>query len=191
MVTAPKPRLTVEEYLAQELVAEFKSEYFDGETFAMAGPSRRHGLIVTNLSAELRQALRKKPCNVYSTDIRLGIPKSNLYTYPDVMVTCGKEEVRDETSETLLNPVLIIEVLSESKKDYDRGGKFEHYRPLDSLREYLTVAQDKVHVEQWVRQPDNRWLLTEHSQAGATLSLSIDVDLKLSDIYEKVSLGPV
>lgn len=189
MSTLPKPRLTVEEYLEQELAAEFRSEYYKGEVFAMSGGSRHHARIILNIAAELRQALRGKPCNVYITDVRLGVTKADLYTYPDIMVTCGAEEMLDQKSETLLNPVLIIEVLSPSTQGYDRGAKFEHYRTLKSVREYLTVAQDRIHVEQHVRQPDNRWLLTEHAQPEATVNLSIMVDLKMSDIYEKVSFG--
>src|SRR5438270_5964929 len=172
MVTVPATRLTVEEYLERERKAEFKSEYLAGETFAMSGASRRHVLIATNLSSDLRQALRSSPCKVYAADLRVAVDPSGLYTYPDIVVTCGEERFHDEQFDTLLNPTVIIEVLSDSTKDYDRGQKFEAYRSLESLQEYLTVAQDRVHIEQCTRQPHGRWVLTEFNDPSATLSLS-------------------
>ena len=190
MSSVPTTYLTPEEYLEQERKAETRSEYFQGEVFAMAGASRRHGLIVTNLIRDLSEKLRKRDCNVYSTDLRLAVNPAGLYTYPDVLVVCGGEEVLDQHDDTLLNPTLLIEVLSESTKDYDRGQKFESYRKLSSLREYLTVAQDKIHIEQWTRQPDNGWILREYSDAAEIIELpSIDVDLQLADIYEKIDFS--
>lgn len=184
--------LTPEEYLEHERKAEYKSEYLRGEVFAMAGASRQHARIVTNLVRDLSQAVRQRPCDVYSNDLRLRVNPTGLYTYPDVIVVCGNSEFADDQSETLLNPTLIIEVLSESTQNYDRGQKFQHYRMLPSLREYLTVAEDAIHVEQWTRQPDGRWLLTEFSDPAAELSLeSIDVRLGISGIYEKVELPAV
>ena len=191
MSTLQSTYITPEEYLARERKAETKSEYFRGEMFAMAGASRRHGLIITNLVRELSQRLRKRECNVYSTDLRVAVSLVGLYTYPDVVIVCGKESFADDQLDTLLNPTIIIEVLSDSTRDYDRGQKFESYRTLPSLKEYLTVAQDKVHVEQWTRQQDQRWLLTEYGDPSAMLSVeSIAVELRLSDIYEKVELPP-
>ncbi len=146
MATVPGERLTVEEYLERERKAEFKSEYFAGETFAMSGASRRHVLVATNISSDLRQSLRSRLCKVYAANLRVAVSPTGLYTYPDVVVTCGDEQFHDEQFDTLLNPRFIIEVLSESTKDYDRGQKFESYRALESLQEYLTVAQDRVHV---------------------------------------------
>jgi Uma2 family endonuclease len=190
MATVPATRLSVEEYLERERQAEFKSEYVAGEIFAMSGASRRHVLIATNLTAELRQALRARSCRVYSADLRVGVQPAGLYTYPDIVVTCGQETFQDEQFDTLLNPMLIIEVLSESTADYDRGRKFESYRALDSLQDYLTVAQDRVHVEHWTRQADGRWLLTEFNHPSASIWLpSIDVQLAVASIYEKVDLA--
>ncbi len=181
--------MTSEQYLKQERKAEFKSEYFRGEVFARPRSSFRHALIVTNLLGELRQRLRKRDCNVYSVDLRLEVASASFYTYPDVMVVCGEEKFVDERVDTLTNPVLIIEVLSESTKNYDRGQKFQSYRTLPSLKEYLTVAQDEIHVEQYTRTPDDRWMLTEFDNATATIALqSIDVELHVSDVYEKVNL---
>ncbi len=189
VATAPRSPFTLQEYLERESVAEFRSEYVNGETFAMAEASRRHALIVTNLVAEIREKLRGRPCNVYSNDVRLQVPATGLYTYPDVMVTCGDEEVAAGSGDTILNPVLIVEVLSPWTRDYDRGEKFEHYRALPRLREYLTVAQSKPHAEQWVRQTDGRWLLTEHHGSAILCLVSIGELLGLDALYEKVSFG--
>ncbi len=190
MSSQPKTFITPEEYLAIERKAEYKSEYFNGEMFAMAGASERHVLIVTNVVAELRGQLRRRPCTVYSTDLRVRVSPTGLYTYPDVVVVCGQPQFADDQRDTLLNPTLIVEVLSESTKDYDRGGKFEHYRSLASLNEYVLIAQDKHHVEHFVRQPDNRWLLSETNRLEDTIHLSsIDCDLALAEVYDKVELS--
>lgn len=189
MSLQPKTHLTPEEYLAIERKAEYKSEYFNGEMFAMAGASERHALIVTNVVAELRGQLRHRPCTVYSTDLRVRVSPTGLYTYPDVIVVCGQAQFADDQKDTLLNPTLIVEVLSESTKDYDRGGKFEHYRSLASLSEYVLIAQDKHHVEHFVRQPDNRWLLSETNRLEDTIHLpSIASNLALAEVYDKVEL---
>ena len=184
-----KSYLTPEEYLAIERKAEYKSEYFNGEMFAMAGASERHVLIVTNVVAELRGQLRRRPCTVYSTDLRVRVSPTGLYTYPDVVVVCGQAQFADDQKDTLLNPTLIVEVLSESTKDYDRGRKFEHYRTLTSLSEYVLIDQDKHHVEHFVRQPENRWLLSETNRLEDTIHLSsISCDLALAEVYDKVEL---
>jgi Uma2 family endonuclease len=186
MSTQPKTFLSPAEYLELERRAEFKSEYYEGEMFAMAGASRRHAVISTNLIGELRQQLKPRPCEAYSSDLRLRITP-DLYTYPDVLVVCGEPQFADDQKDTLLNPTLIIEVLSESTRDYDRGRKFQHYRTLPSLAEYLTVDQDEPHVEHWTRQPENRWLLAEFAglEPGIRLA-SIDCVLPLAEIYDKV-----
>lgn len=156
MALQPKSFLTPEEYLVIERKAEYKSEYFNGEMFAMSGVSPSHVLIVSNIVAELRGQLKQKPCNVYSSDLRVRVSPTGLYTYPDVVVVCGQPQLADEQKDTLLNPTLIVEVLSDSTQDYDRGRKFEHYRSLSSFTEYLLIAQDRCHVEHFVRQADNR-----------------------------------
>ena len=187
MATRPANFLTPEEYLELERKAEVKSEYFQGEMFAMAGASRRHGLIVTNLVRELSQRLKAKPCEVYSSDMRLRISQTGLYTYPDVVVACGELQFADNQKDTLLNPIVIIEVLSDSTRDYDRSEKFQQYRSLSSLREYITIAQDKCHVEQYTRQPENRWLLEETQDQSAVIRLaSIDCEIPLAEAYDKV-----
>ena len=189
MSTQPKTHYTPEEYLELESAAEFKSEFFNGEIFAMSGASRRHVLIVTNLVGELRTQLKKRDCEVYSADMRVRVSPSGLYTYPDVIVVCGEAQFSDEQKDTLTNPNVIVEVLSESTKDYDRGGKFEQYRTLESFREYVLVAQDKPHVEHFMRQPDNRWILTETNLLEDSIELSsIGCTLALTEIYDKVDL---
>jgi Uma2 family endonuclease len=187
MPTQPKSYLTPEQYLALERTAAYKSEYWRGEVFAMAGASPTHVLIVSNIVAALHGQLRQRPCNVYSTDLRVKIHASGLYTYPDVIVVCGALQFDDDHRDTLLNPTLIVEVLSESTQDYDRGGKFAQYRKIASFAEYVLVAQDECHVEHFVKQADGGWLLSETNRLEDALTLSsIACTLSLRDIYEKV-----
>ena len=184
-----KPQFTSEDYLTLERKAERKSEYFNGEIFAMAGASPQHVLIVTNVVAELRGQLKTSPCTVYSTDLRLKISATGLYTYPDVIVVCGEPQFDDDYKDTLLNPTLIVEVLSESTNNYDRGAKFEQYRMIESFVEYVLIAQHKHHVEHFVRQAGNRWLLSETNRLEDTIELtSIACNLMLTEVYDKVEL---
>jgi Uma2 family endonuclease len=179
--------LTPTEYLEIERRAEQKHEYYQGEMFAMAGGTPRHGWIIGNVIGSLWQHLRDKPCRVSPTDVRLRVSPTGLYTYPDVMVVCGEPQHADDQKDTLLNPVVIVEVLSDSTWDYDRGRKFEHYRTLPSLREYLTIAQDRPHVEHWIRIDDNRWQLIELGDLAQTVDLtSVGCPLPLAEIYDKV-----
>ena len=185
--THPSTKLTEEKYLAVERQAEEKSEYLGGEMFAMAGANREHNLIVTNLVINLGLQLKNGPCRVYSNDMRLKVRQSGLYTYPDVMVVCEEEHFLDGRRDTLLNPLLIIEVLSESTEVYDRGKKFGLYRALETLEEYLLVTQTPPRIEQYVRQEDGRWLFSEAEGIGSDIILpSIGVTLGLSDVYDKV-----
>ena len=187
MSSQPKTFLTPEEYLEIERKAEFKSEYYDGEMFALAGASLRHAWIVTNLGRELSLQLKGRPCRVASNDVRLRVSPTRLFTYPDIMVVCGEPKCADDQKDTLLNPVVIIEVLSDSTKNYDRGQKFQHYRSLPSLREYLTVAQDTPHIEHWTRQEENRGTLAEYNELSQSIQLtSIDCLLSLAEVYDKV-----
>jgi Uma2 family endonuclease len=190
MSSQPKAYITPEEYLAIERKAEYKSEYFNGEMFAMAGASEQHATIVANVMYLLVGQLKGRPCKAYASDLRVRISPTGLYTYPDVVVVCGEPQFADDQKDTLLNPTLIVEVLSESTKDYDRGEKFEHYRTLTSLSEYVLIAQDKYHVEHFVRQPDNRWLLSETNRLEDTIHLSsIACDLALAEVYDKVAMA--
>jgi Uma2 family endonuclease len=187
MSTQPTAFLTPEQYLEIERKAEFKSEYYNGEMFAMAGASERHGLIISNVVGELRQQLKAKPCRVIANDLRLRVLPSGLYTYPDVVVVCGESQYADSRKDTLQNPTVLVEVLSDSTRDYDRGRKFEFYRGLASLRDYLVVAQDLPHAELWTRQDESHWLLTEIKDLNQSVHLSsIDCVLKLSEVYDKV-----
>jgi Uma2 family endonuclease len=187
MASQPKTFYTPEEYLALERSCETKHEYYNGEIFAMGGASKQHVLIVTNLIGELHSGLKEGPCTVYSTDLRVQVATTGLYTYPDVIVLCDELRFSDEQEDTLLNPALIIEVLSESTKDYDRGGKFEQYRTIDSFVEYLLIAQDRPHVEHHTRQPDGTWILHETNSLEVTIQLkSVPCSLRIADIYAKI-----
>lgn len=190
MSTAPMRRLTPAEYLAIERSAATKSEFHRGEMFAMSGASRNHVRIATNVQGLIWQHVRGKPCEVFNNDMRVKVNASGLYTYPDVSAVCGEPQFEDSHVDTLLNPLVIVEVLSPSTEDYDRGKKFELYRQLPSLREYLVVAQDRVFVEHHARQEDDSWLLTDHSDTARSLYLaSIDCRLPLTDVYDKVEFA--
>jgi Uma2 family endonuclease len=183
---AVKTRPTPEQYLALERKAAVKSEYLDGHIVAMAGATRPHNLIATNLTREISTQLRDRPCEVYAGDMRVYIPPTGLYTYPDVVAVCEEPHFLDGELDTLLNPTVIIEVLSPSTEAYDRGLKFAHYRRLASLREYVLVAQDRVLVERYTRQGEE-WLLTEWGRPEDILRLaSIDCDVALHEVYAKV-----
>ena len=189
MSSQTKTLLTPAEYLALERRAETKSEYLNGQMFAMVGASRAHNLIAVNLAAELRQQLKGRPCETYATDMRVRIPATGLYTYPDVIVVCGVPVFEDDYVDTLLNPTLIVEVLSESTESYDRGRKFSHYRSVESIAEYLLVAQDEYRVEQFVKQPDGRWLLSDvRTLEGVVELASTQCELRLQEIYDRVVL---
>ncbi|MGA2769353.1 MAG: Uma2 family endonuclease [Bryobacteraceae bacterium] len=189
MSTQPKTFLTPEEYLEIEREAEYKSEYFQGEMFAMAGAGQAHNLLVANLVAGLHHQLRSRPCQLYPSDMRVRVPATGLYTYPDVVVVCGEPQFLDEQRDTLLNPSLLVEVLSPSTEAYDRGRKFEHYRSIESFGEYLLVASDRVHADLYTRQPDGRWMLTSAGRLEDSLDLeSVGYRLALVDLYERVDL---
>ena len=189
MSSQTKQHYTPEEYLALERQAQYKSEYYAGEIFAMAGASRWHNLIVTNVVRELSLQLKGRPCTTYPSDMRVKISPTGLYAYPEVTVVCGEARFEDTQQDTLLNPTLIVEVLSDSTEAYDRGGKFAHYRKLDSLMAYVLITQTKPHVEHYLRQPDNRWLLSEADSVHDTIHLpAIDCHLALAEVYDKVDI---
>ena len=188
MSAEPNRRVSIEDYLAAERRAEIKSEYLDGEVFAMSGASRPHNLVVWNLAGLLHGQLKARGCEAYIGDMRVHIPSAGLYTYPDITVVCGEPRFEDGEMDTLLNPTLLIEVLSPSTEGYDRGKKFAHYRTLESLREYVLVAQEEARVELFTRQEDGHWLLSEASRLEETLLLaSIGCGLRLADVYDRVS----
>jgi Uma2 family endonuclease len=187
MATQPKPRLTPEEYLVRERLAETKSEYYQGQVFAMAGASEKHNVIVTNLVLSLGNSLRRRDCRVYSSDMRLLVSNTGLYTYPDVIVVCGKPVLAEQQGDVLMNPLLIVEVLSESTKDYDRGGKFHQYMRIPSLQEYVTVSQTEKLIDQRIRQADNSWLIRELAPSDGKVPLPcLGTEFDFSDVYDKV-----
>lgn len=188
MSTQPNRYISPEEYLNIERKAEIRSEYLNGEIFAMVGASREHNLIVANITRELTQQLKGKPCELYPNDMRVRIPATGLYTYPDVVVVCGEPRFEDAHVDTLLNPTLIIEVLSESTESYDRGKKFSHYQTVGSLIEYLLVAQDEYRIEQYVKQPNEHWLYSDARSSEGFIELSsIQCVLALKEVYDKVA----
>src|SRR5260221_1576485 len=166
------PRLSESDYLRFEREAETRSEYFDGEVFAMAGGTRSHSLIQTNLAGELRDLLKDSDCVAYNTDLRLKVEATGLLTYPDVSVVRGEQRFLDEEEDTLLNPTVIIEVLSDSTEAYDRGKKFESYRQIPTCREYLLVSQKEPRIEQFIRQPNGEWTLKEAAGLSAEIELA-------------------
>ena len=191
--TQPKTYLTPEEYLEIERKAEFKSEYHKGEMFPlggrnMAGAKEGHNLLVAQTVGELAQQFRRRPCRVYPSDMRVQI-KSAEFVYPDVVAVCGEPQFVDAQRDTLLNPTLLVEVLSPSTEAYDRGRKFEYYKSIESLREYLLLAPDRVHADLYTRQNDGRWLLTSADNPDDIVTLeSVGARLTLADLYEKVEL---
>jgi Uma2 family endonuclease len=192
-VAAPQTthRLTEAEYLAIERAAETKSEFFDGEMFAMAGGTRRHSKICTNIAAEFTNKLRDHRCQPFNTDLRVKIEASGLYTYPDLSVVCGEDHHVDKEMDTLTNPTVIVEVLSDSTEGYDRGKKFEHYRQISSLQEYILVSQSGPRLEQFLRQANNEWLLREAFGLNATLTLpSLEITISLAEVFRNVKFGP-
>ena len=178
--------LTPEEYLAWERKSDTKHEYLGGEIIAMSGASYRHTLITMNISGELYIQLKEETCEVHTNDIRVRTSPEISYFYPDILVVCGEPRFEDNVFDTLLNPIVLVEVLSPSTEAYDRGEKFEHYQQFTSLREYILVSQDEVQVEHH-RQQHAEWQPTEFRSLEDVLSLtSIDCKLSLEDIYRRV-----
>ena len=186
---AAQALFTPEEYLARERKALTKSEYRNGQVHAMPGASRAHNLITVHISGELYIQLRERSCEVYPSDMRVKVSAAGLYTYPDVIVVCDEPRFDDTHFDTLLNPTVLIEVLSPSTAAYDRGEKFASYQKLNSLYEYILISQDRVRVEHYLRQED-RWNLTEfHSLANVCQLPSIGCELSLKAIYAKVQFS--
>lgn len=180
--------MTEREYLDIERKAEIRSEYIAGRIYTMSGASERHNLIAGNLYALVWSQLRGGPCRAYMSDLRVKVARTSMYTYPDIVAICGERRFEDSHIDTLLNPSLIVEVLSESTEAYDRGEKFAHFRRLETLREYVLIAQDKVRIEHYQRQGE-QWVLSEISDAGDTLHLpAIDCHVAVAAIYENIEL---
>jgi Uma2 family endonuclease len=182
------PSLTDEKYLDLENSAEERHELYDGHMYAMAGTSRSHRLIIVNLAGEFRNAFKNRSCEVSATDARVRVSMGGTYFYPDVVVVCDEPKLLGDATDTLLNPILIVEVLSSSTEAWDRGLKFARYRKLESLQEYVLAAQDRPSVEIYRRQPSGEWLLSEVSGLDGTCHFnSVDCSIPMAEIYGKVT----
>ena len=183
-----RPQLyTTQEYLILERESEVRHEYLNGEIFEMAGANKRHNLISSNMIRVISNQIHDRECSVYGSDMRIKIRATEKYTYPDVVALCGPEEFEDETEDNLLNPALIIEVLSKTTEAYDRGAKFAYYQSIESFREYVLITQEPFRVEQFVRKDTSMWTYFEFRLADDVVKLSsIDCKLGLRDIYHKV-----
>jgi Uma2 family endonuclease len=183
-----KQTWTVEQYLEMERASEDKHEYLNGEIYLMSGASRNHNLVMANTLASLHGQLRKRPCIVFPSDMRVRVLDTGLYTYPDISVVCDPPQIDDTVQDTLLNPTLIVEVLSPSTESYDRNKKFRHYRTIDSLKEYVLVSQDEPRIERYLRQPNREWLFADAVGLDASLEFtSVGCTLALADVYDKIN----
>ena len=186
---AHKKTVTPEEYLAAERRSEIKHEYDRGFIIAMAGASRWHNVITSSLNREISTQLKGRPCETYANDMRILVADTGLYTYPDLVIACGEPRFLDAETDTLINPVAIVEVLSPSTEAYDRGKKFAHYRRIPSLVEFVLVAQDRPLVERFTRRGDE-WALATFEGLDATLALeSAGVRVPLREIYDRVDFA--
>jgi len=190
MAAVPQQSISAAEYLAFERGSTQRHEYFRGRIVALAGASEAHNLIVGNVFAALHSQLRRRPCRVYPSDMRVKVEQTGLYTYPDVLVVCGAPCFEDARRDTLLNPIVLVEVLSPSTESYDRWKKVQHYRTIESLAAYLLIAQDERQIERYLRQPGGQWLLSEFSASDAQIELDpIGCALALAEVYEKTDLA--
>ncbi|MCG6942119.1 MAG: Uma2 family endonuclease [Thiohalocapsa sp.] len=190
MSVQPVPHLSFDDWLAAERAAtDARSEFVDGEIFAMTGGTEEHNLISVNVSAELRAQFKRRPCYVYAGDMKVRVDTDNVGAYPDIMAVCGERTFHDQRRDIITNPTLIIEILSDSTEAYDRGDKFAHYRQLPSLKTYVLISQHRVAAELYVRQDDGRWLLSTYDSLADTVPLeSVDASLALAEVYDKLEL---
>ena len=190
MSTALK-RVTPQEYLIRERQASFKSEFYQGEIFAMGGGSANHSLIAANFVREAGNALKDKPCAVFNSDLRVQVQSTGLYTYPDATIVCGELEFDDDQRDTVINPTVIVEVLSDSTEKYDRGRKSKHYRQIASLKELILISQDRPNIERFTRQPNGEWLFHEQKDLSENFELkSLGITVAISELYRNVTFEP-
>lgn len=183
---------TPEEYLELEETADNKSEYIDGEIIPMAGASTNDNRIAGNLYSAANFAFRKENYEAFISDVRLWIPKRRIYTYPDVMIVAGEAEYYNNRTDTILNPQVIVEVLSKSTKGYDREGKFEIYRTIESFQEYLLIDQTKIRVEQYSKTGKKQWVMREYDEEDENINLnSLPFEISLQDLYNKVKFEAI
>ena len=188
MLAQEKNRITPEEYLASERESEIKNEYVDGEIFAMAGASRDHNKISTNIVRVIGNQLLEKPCSIFSSDMK--VRAIETCTYPDILIVCGNEKYDDENNDILLNPTVIIEILSDSTEAYDRGDKFSHYQLISTFSEYILVSQYLCKVEKFSRQKDETWIYSKYDKPEDIITIeSPNCELPLSEIYRKVNFS--
>jgi Uma2 family endonuclease len=191
MSTAPSRILTPAEYLARERAAEFKSEFYRGEMFAMSGANGRHVRICVNLLRRLDEKLENKPCAPFNSDMRVKVTETGLYTYPDASIACGDIQFEDASQDVLLNPKIIFEVLSKSTERRDRGWKFDQYTKLTTMAEYVLVSQEQSLIERFVRQQDGNWMLERLNNLDSSLKLdSVEIELPLHQVYSGIAFGP-
>ena len=190
-VSSAFKRISPQEYLIRERQASVKSEFYQGEIFAMGGGSANHSLIAANFVRETGNALKDKPCTVFNSDLRVQVQSTGLYTYPDATIVCGELKFADGQHDTLLNPTVIVEVLSDSTEKYDRGRKSNHYRQIASLKELILISQDRPNVERFTRQPNGEWLFHEQSDLSAQFELkSLSISVAIAEIYRSVTFNP-
>ena len=187
MSTQKVKKITPEEYLEIERNSQFKSDYYNGEMFGLAGASYAHNKITRNISKFIGNQLTDGSCEEFQSDLKVKELESNLFTYPDIVVVCGEPEFYDEEKDVITNPTLIIEVLSKSTENYDRGFKFELYRRIKSLKDYFLVSQEKISIEYYSRNPDESWTLKEFHDLKQTINIeSIKCSLSLKEVYHKI-----
>jgi Uma2 family endonuclease len=190
-VKEPAPKynfVSAQEYLKAEREAFEKHEYYQGEVFAMSGASLEHNIIFSNLFTDIGSKLKGKNCRPFGSDLRIHIPKNTLFTYPDITIICGEPNLTDDKFDTATNPTVIIELLSASTRNYDKGEKFSLYREIESLQEYILIDTEKIHVIKHIRNKDNSWQLTEFKNIENIFSIdTIGLSLSLNNLYEGIS----
>ena len=190
MSAQPLPYYTIEEYLELEEKADYKSEYLDGRILAMSGGTPKHSAIGSNIGREMGNLLKRGPCQVYNSDLRVTIMQTGLMTYPDITVVCGEQHFHPRDKDSLINPTVLFEVLPPSTEPYDRVEKWAHYQKLDSLQAYVLVSQTEARVEQYARLEDSSWKFTVVEGLAASLFLpSLGCALPLAEVYDRVTFG--
>jgi Uma2 family endonuclease len=191
LVQEPAPKynyISQEEYLEMERAALEKHEYYQGEIFAMSGASLKYNEVFSNLFGEIQGKLKGKSCKPYGSDLRIHVPKNSLYTYPDISIICDKANLTDDKFDTATNPAVIIELLSKSTRNYDRFEKFSLYRDITALKEYILVDTQKIHIENYVRNADNTWQLTDYNVISDNLIITaVNISVSIADIYAGLS----
>ena len=191
LIKEPAPKynyISQEEYLEMERAALEKHEYYQGEIFAMSGASLKHNEVFSNFFGEIQGKLKGKNCKPYGSDLRIHVPKNSLYTYPDITIICDKADLTDDKFDTATNPAVIVELLSKSTRNYDRFEKFSLYRDIASLKEYILVDTQKIHIENYVRNADNTWQLTDYNAISDNLFIaSVNITVSIADIYAGLS----